>query len=152
MVDPSYYIKPKNAETRIGAGGVILRNENDRLLICLLKSEGHEGYLLPKGGVEEGETLEQAARREISEETGITELKLIKQLGSVERLTSEKTHWGIWHFFLFTTTQKTGTQSLQSDENYTVQWFELENLPQFFWPEQQKLIQEKFNEIKLAFK
>ncbi len=42
-------------------------------------------WLFPKGHIEEGETDEAAARREILEETGIDHLEYIDDLGTYER-------------------------------------------------------------------
>jgi len=46
---------------------------------------GNGAWLFPKGTIEEGETDEQAARREIEEETGLTQLEHIDDLGIYER-------------------------------------------------------------------
>ena len=55
-------------------GAVIYRDEGGRRLYLLLHyAEGH--WDLPKGHVEDGESEEQTARREIFEETGISELE-----------------------------------------------------------------------------
>lgn len=44
--------------------------------------KGKEAYILPKGHKKEGETLEEAALRETTEETGYTDIKIVKYLGS----------------------------------------------------------------------
>lgn len=55
------------------AGGVVENNQGEILLIF------RRGFWdLPKGKVDEGETLEQTAVREVEEETGLKKLKLIK--------------------------------------------------------------------------
>ncbi|MET8679418.1 NUDIX hydrolase [Streptomyces sp. NPDC004647] len=58
---------------------VVLLDPQDRILLL----HGFEPsdpastwWFTPGGGVEEGETLEQAARRELAEETGITDVRL----------------------------------------------------------------------------
>jgi 8-oxo-dGTP pyrophosphatase MutT (NUDIX family) len=47
--------------------------KEDRILVCRTKSNGK--LWLPGGGVETGETHEEALRREVAEETGITDMK-----------------------------------------------------------------------------
>ena len=55
-------------------GAAVYRVENGaRLYLILHYSEGHHD--LPKGHVESGESEEQTARREILEETGISQLE-----------------------------------------------------------------------------
>lgn len=51
----------------ISSGGVVI-NKNR---ICLLKTI-HGYWVLPKGGIEEGENKEETALREVFEETGLT--------------------------------------------------------------------------------
>lgn len=52
----------------LSAGGVVFR-PNGKVL--LLRRADERRWCLPKGGVEKGETPEQAARREIREEAGL---------------------------------------------------------------------------------
>jgi 8-oxo-dGTP pyrophosphatase MutT (NUDIX family) len=64
------------------AGGIVL---GDNGTIALVKSESSDSWLFPKGHLEAGETDEQAARREILEETGIDSLEFIDDLGEFTR-------------------------------------------------------------------
>jgi len=54
----------------ISAGGVVYRHNNGALEIQLIQDR-YGKISLPKGKMEEGETTEQTALREIAEETGI---------------------------------------------------------------------------------
>ena len=63
-------------EPEKSCGAVVFREENGvRLYLLLHYAEGH--WDLPKGHVEKGESEEQTARREIMEETGITQLEFL---------------------------------------------------------------------------
>jgi bis(5'-nucleosidyl)-tetraphosphatase len=58
------------------AGAVIFRPEADKLYFLLLHyEEGHWGA--PKGHIEKNESIEDTARREIREETGLTDIDFI---------------------------------------------------------------------------
>lgn len=94
---------------RESAGGIIVNSERKLALV-----EQHaNSWSFPKGGVEEGETPLAAAKREIFEETGLSHLELVGELGSYERYsigpdgTSENKEWGLRKrtLFLFTTTE-----------------------------------------------
>jgi len=55
----------------IAAGGVVL-NTNEDILMIFRRGK----WDLPKGKLDEGETLEQCAVREVEEETGLTDIEL----------------------------------------------------------------------------
>jgi len=84
--------------------------------------------------------LEEAARREIQEEAGLTHLKPIEYLGARERLSYDKQKWITTHYFLFTTSQKKGKPT-DTDHAYTCKWFSLDELPEMLWPEQRQLLE-----------
>ena len=71
---------------RASAGGIILNPEGKVLLVC----QHNNSWSFPKGGIEPGENALLAARREIAEEAGITELTLLAELGSYERYSIAK--------------------------------------------------------------
>lgn len=64
------------------AGGVVL---GDSGLVALVRHTKGNAWTFPKGHVDEGETDEDAARREVMEEAGITDLEYLDDLGSYER-------------------------------------------------------------------
>jgi 8-oxo-dGTP pyrophosphatase MutT (NUDIX family) len=58
------------AEVR-AAGGVVWRRGDGGLEIVLVHRPRYDDWSLPKGKLDEGETFEQAAVREVEEETGL---------------------------------------------------------------------------------
>ncbi len=64
----------------ISSGGVVLNHEG-QVLILRRKQEGT--WVLPKGKMEPGETLTQTALREVQEETGLNDLRIIREIGLV---------------------------------------------------------------------
>jgi 8-oxo-dGTP pyrophosphatase MutT (NUDIX family) len=65
----------KTFHTVSAAGGLVLNTKKEILFIYRSKK-----WDLPKGRIEEGETIEETAIREVEEECGIFNLKLIKPL------------------------------------------------------------------------
>ncbi|KAB1196527.1 MULTISPECIES: NUDIX hydrolase [Haloferax] len=59
----------KSTGTPYGAHTVVRRDDDE---ILLVRHEGVDLWVLPGGGVDEGETFRDAARRELDEEAGIT--------------------------------------------------------------------------------
>jgi 8-oxo-dGTP pyrophosphatase MutT (NUDIX family) len=77
--------------TATSAGAIILREIEGELRIGLAHHDRPgKTWVLPKGHVEAGETLEQAALREIYEETGLTRVQLLMHLGSLMRESIKK--------------------------------------------------------------
>jgi len=62
------------------AGGIV-RNNNKFLIVA----QRNNTWSLPKGHVDKGESFLDAAKREIYEESGVSDLKLIKGLGFYDR-------------------------------------------------------------------
>lgn len=152
-IDRSWYVKLKDKKfpSAVSCGGVVIQKSRNGIKIAMVRDDKFEDkyYVLPKGRQEIGEGLLDAAEREIAEETGLSELNCICELGFKERLTFEKDVWKKMYYFLFTTKRKEGKQKLEKgEEGYVVEWFDIENLPPLFWPEQRELIEENRVKIK----
>ncbi len=76
----------------VSAGGLVVQDRADGrwgLLIARRSAMGKLQWTLPKGGIEPGEAVEDAAVREVREETGI-HAAIIEGLGVVD-------YWFLWH-------------------------------------------------------
>src|SRR5688572_23899666 len=65
------------------AGGVVFRDVSGRLEVLLIATHGTRRWSLPKGRIEQGESAEVAAVREVREETGI-QAEVVAPLETVE--------------------------------------------------------------------
>jgi 8-oxo-dGTP pyrophosphatase MutT (NUDIX family) len=65
------------------AGGLLVRRLAGQLQIALVHRPIHQDWSYPKGKLEEGETFEAAAQREVFEETGCS-CRLLRFIGHTE--------------------------------------------------------------------
>jgi ADP-ribose pyrophosphatase YjhB (NUDIX family) len=92
--------------------------------ILLTKREDFETWILPSGGVEDGESLAQAAIRETKEETGL-DVELTRLVGIYSRLR------GVFpgYMILFAATPIGGEIKCQEGETIAVEWFAFDEIP-----------------------
>ncbi len=89
------------------AGGIVANSEKQ---VVVVNQKG-TSWSLPKGHIEPGEDALAAARREIYEESGISNLTLVKELGSYQRYKigmngdDDAAELKIIFMFLFTTNE-----------------------------------------------
>jgi len=70
-------------KTEKSAGGIIVRKIQNNWHVLLMRDMNNT-WTFPKGIIEDKENAHDAAKREIYEEVGLSNLTSIKQLGSVE--------------------------------------------------------------------
>lgn len=68
----------------VSAGGVLYRESADGVQVMVGKDAGYKKWVLPKGLVEKGEAHEDAALREVEEETGVKP-RLVGPIGEPEK-------------------------------------------------------------------
>ena len=74
---------PTANEVVQAAGGLVIRRRGDVLEIVLVHRPVHQDWSFPKGKLEEGETFETAALREVHEETGLS-CRLLRFMGHTD--------------------------------------------------------------------
>jgi len=116
-----------NTAQAVSAGGVVYRYGDrsgpDALEVLLLQTP-RRVWGLPKGTPDEGETLDQTARREVREETGL-EIDLEEKIGVIEywfaRPEARECLHKFVHFWLMRPTG--GSIDDHDDEHVSVRWF-----------------------------
>jgi 8-oxo-dGTP pyrophosphatase MutT (NUDIX family) len=124
--------KPRKPATptkrEVSAGGVVYRRDGDEVEVALASRRTRRGQLawgLAKGGIEENESTEDAAIREVREETGLK--------AEIEASLGETRYFYVWedvrirktvHFFLMRHTG--GDFDDRDDEMEEIRWFPLE--------------------------
>ncbi len=67
----------------VSAGGVVYRQQDGGVEVCLIHPAGQDTWQLPKGLVDHGEKVEETAAREVREETGL-EVEPAAPLAAIE--------------------------------------------------------------------
>jgi 8-oxo-dGTP pyrophosphatase MutT (NUDIX family) len=108
----------------VSAGGVAYRHGATGIEVVLVGRLDPERWALPKGTPARGESLEQAAVREVAEETGI-EVRLICPLLEIDYwfVLRGVRHFKTVHFYLMETIG--GDTSLHDAEYDVAEWFSL---------------------------
>jgi 8-oxo-dGTP diphosphatase len=75
----------RNTPTEIvrAAGGLVVRRDAGQLEIAVVHRPVHQDWSYPKGKLEEGESFEDAAQREVLEETGLV-CRLLRFVGHTD--------------------------------------------------------------------
>lgn len=110
----------------LGVAVVVLQHER----VLLTQREDFANWCLPGGAVENGETLDQAALREVREETGL-DIHLTQLVGMVS-----KPLWGKGgtHIVVFAAVPTSTMLAPQASEVIDLGFFDAQDLPDpFFW-------------------
>lgn len=138
------YEYPRPAVT---ADIVVIKTTDNRQEVLLIerKHPPFEGmWALPGGFLNMDETLEQAASRELLEETGITGIKL-EQFHTFSKVDRDPRHRTITTVFIGYTNENT-PQPKAGDDAANAQWFPLDDLPPLAFDHEEVMekVKEKF--------
>jgi 8-oxo-dGTP diphosphatase len=109
---------------------VVFARDGDDLQVLLIQRDKDPfagGWALPGGFVEEGETLEQAARRELYEETGLSAIA-IEQLHTFGQPGRDPRGWTVSVVYV-ALVNRADHQPRAADDARNVDWFPTGKLP-----------------------
>ncbi|GAA1453073.1 NUDIX hydrolase [Nesterenkonia lacusekhoensis] len=130
----------------VSAGGVVIRPAPqgfDAAIIARYNRGGRMEWCLPKGHPEGQETHEEAAVREVAEETGI-EGSILTSLGSIEywfTVPTHRVHKTVHHFLLEAVGGDLTTEKDPDHEAVDVAWVNLDELERVLsFPNERRIV------------
>ncbi len=109
------------------AGGVVYRRVGRQILIGMIL-DSYRKWTFPKGHVEKGETVSEAALRETREEMGLKRLRLVAPLGGISiwfkdryHRVGETIHKYVDFFLMETAPEERGTPE-RRERVYAIRW------------------------------
>lgn len=104
-------------ERAVSAGGVVLREGAAGAEVVICGRDADDVWGLPKGTLDEGESLQEAAVREVSEETGL-KVEIVTKIGVVEYWFSAdgvRYHKWVHHYLMRSTGGRTADHDAEHD-------------------------------------
>ena len=128
----------------VGVGVVVWRN--DQVLLIRRGKEPRKGeWSIPGGSQGFGETLHQAACREVLEETGLA-VQILELVGVVDGIMKDESGQVTHHYTLvdFAARAVAGSgEPIPGDDAVEARWFELDQLDSLgMWAETRKMIEQ----------
>jgi predicted NUDIX family NTP pyrophosphohydrolase len=129
----------------VTAGCVVTRNGTEGAEVLLVHARGatfrRPLFGIPKGLVEEGENLEEAAKREVMEETGL-EVEIRASLGRIKQKSGKVVHafWATVAEGSIARIDDKGRCATPDQENDICRFYPLERAPDLMIPAQVELL------------
>jgi len=144
---PSQLPRRLPAVEETSAGGVIIDVQDGVARIAVIARRNRAGrveWCLPKGHLENDETLEQTAVREVAEETGMVG-RILAPLGTIEywfSISGTRIHKVVHHYLLEATSGELSIEGDPDAEAIDVAWFPLLDVHQHLtFPNERRIAQ-----------
>ena len=140
--------------------GVIVLNQNNKVFVGKRKDNPVDKWQMPQGGVNEGENLIDAMKRELKEETGIKNIRILKEVeGWSEYELPENLLGKIWRgkyrgqkqkWFIVKFLGNDNEIDLRTSNHEFIEWkwLEIESLPGVIVEFKKKIYEELVPKIK----
>ncbi len=116
----------RKVRSSYSAGAIPVSCQSGLWSVFLIAHRGYEAYWgCPKGHVEPGETDQEAARRELKEETNLEISRFLSKTPIIEEFTYLKQGKPTFKRILFFLVEATGIPLLQKEEIAAGKWFPL---------------------------
>lgn len=83
--------KKEPVQREISAGGIVFQKSGNAVTFAVMK-DSYGKWTFPKGHVEAGEDIEEAAARETLEELGLEQIRLLEYIGKIDIWFRDKFH------------------------------------------------------------
>jgi 8-oxo-dGTP pyrophosphatase MutT (NUDIX family) len=111
----------------LAAGGIVIDNETGTPRVLLVHRPSYDDWSFPKGKLDLGETIEEAALREVREETGL-ECRIIRKLATMRYAYRTRNKGRLRpkavHYFLME--RVSGDIQVPGDEVDRAEWFDFD--------------------------
>jgi 8-oxo-dGTP pyrophosphatase MutT (NUDIX family) len=124
------------------AGAVVFRKENGIKFLLLKYKFKSEYWDFPRGNIEKGEKAEDTAKREIEEETGIKDLKFLKNFKQKVKWFYRRENKLISKEVIYFLAQTDEKEVRISEENVGYEWLSYEEALSKLKPTSQKVLKE----------
>jgi len=124
------------------AGAVVFRKENGIKFLLLRYKFKSEYWDFPRGNIEKGEKAEDTAKREIEEETGIKDLKFLKNFKQKVKWFYRRENKLISKEVIYFLAQTDEKEVRISEENVGYEWLSYEEALSKLKPTSQKVLKE----------